>query len=431
MIKAKIIDIDGLKLIYEKTDVNNMFCFLPTFTTGAETETDENCGITHFLEHMFKKRTTDLSPEQIAEKLRVIMPYYNARTSFYYMGIDGYASLRYLEEAIALIADLVTNPVFIDEDSEKEKKVIVQEIARYEIENGYIANKNLANIFYKYPFIKNEVLGTKEKVLSYTAKDIEKRYKELFTKQNMFISFSGNVSEKKIVELVKKYFSKIPSNPKHIFKRKNYKINGKEDIVLFFKEEDKTITTRLGFACNYDDQDKKQRIFGRIFEHYLNHRGYPMFTQMRDVKALVYGYSAGIAGLIGGDRMAFNFSSTKENIKECISTFASILDDLYNNGIKKEYFDDIKQAIIVSYDARIETPTQRAGANSSAHLYFNDDFFDLDAHLKLIESVKIEEFNAFIKQLLKSNFVGASLVGNCTKDDIQTLDELRAMFYKK
>ena len=429
MIKAKVIDIDGLTLIYERTNVNKMFCLLPYFRTGALTETDANCGITHFLEHMFKKRTKDMNPDQIAEKLRVYMPRYNAWTGFEYMGIDCYTSLRYKEEAIKILASLVQDTVFDDEDVVKESKVIEQEIGKYEIQNGFIASTNLVNTIYKYPPIKNAILGTKEKVLSYKAKDIKARHDELVTKQNMILSFSGDMSEKQVVELVKKYFNRVPSHPKKQIKNPILKINGTEDIVVCFKEQDNSITVKLAFACNFDYKDEKQRTMASFLSTFLNNRGYPMFEQMRNKKSLVYGYGANINGFESAEYYNFNFQTSKQNIKECITTYASVIDDLYNNGLQKTFFEDIKQSYIVDYDARIEKPMGRASSNASKYLN-NLEFFDLDKHLKVAQSITLEEFNAFVKKLFKNNFVCASLVGNCSKDDIQTLEELREMFYK-
>lgn len=430
MIKAKLIDIDGLKLIYERTNVNNMFSLIPYFRTGSITENDDNCGITHFLEHMFKKRTTNLTTEQIAEKLRVYIPSYNARTGETFMSLDCLASLRYIDEAIKLVSDMVQNTKYIDDDVINESKVIEQEIGRYEIQNSFIAMRNLYKIIYNYPFVKNHILGTREKVLSYRACDLQKRHDELVTKENMVLSFAGNVSEEEVVRLVKKYYNNVPSNKKTKLERPEIKINGKEDIVIHVKPEDNNIIINVALSCNCTLKEEKQRILTSFLHRYLNSRGYPMFEIMRNKKALVYSYGTMIDGYDLNEVFIFSFQSSKENIKECINTLAEIIDDIYTNGIKEIYFNDIKQSKIVSYDATIDTPYNTAMGNVENYAD-GLNFFDLEKHLQNIENVTIEEFNEFVKNFFKSDFVCASLVGNCCADDIQTLDELRAMFYKK
>ena len=425
---VKIIDIDGLKLLYEYNNLNNEFCFAPCFKTGAITETDANCGITHFLEHMFAKQTKNYSEKQMLKYLQLYLPKYNAFTGFESMKLMCNTSNRYLNKMFKLFGEIVQNAIFVDERAKKESNVIVQEICRYEALNESVADDNLLRIMFKYPFAQNQILGTKENVLKTTGADLKARYDELVTKQNMYLSYSGSASEKQITDLVKKYFNNIPSNPQGALSRVDVKINGKEEVHIH-KKEDNTISATMALKSSYNPKDKKQRYLSALLSRYLNNQGHPMWNEMREKQALVYGYWAGLRTLSNASFLNFDFQTTAKNIKKCIKSFAKIINNLYQKGLTKKYFEEIKEAYRIVLDGQIDTPKNCCFYNAAAYLK-GYDFDDMKDILAMLDELTVEDFNAFVKDVFKSDFVCISLVGNIKEKDVQTLEELRTLFYK-
>src|SRR5262249_41993963 len=98
-------------------------------TAGARAETDNEHGVAHFLEHMAFKGTPTRSPSQIAEEIEGAGGALNAVTSS--EATNYYA--RVLKEDVTLglnlIADILLNPSFSDEEMDREREVILQEIA--------------------------------------------------------------------------------------------------------------------------------------------------------------------------------------------------------------------------------------------------------------------------------------------------------------
>lgn len=428
MSDVKVIDIDGLKLVYAHTNVNNEFCLMPYFKTGAIDETDDNCGITHFLEHMFAKQTTNLSEKQMLKTLQLYLPKYNAFTSFEKMALMCTTSIRYQEKMFAFFGDVIQNAVFTDERAKKESKVIEQEICKYDVQNDAIADDNIIKVLYDYPFAKNKILGTKENVLRTTGADLTSRYKILATKENMFLSYAGASSEEEVVRLVKKYFNNVPSNTNTKLNPPNVTINGKEQVYIQKKEDD-TVSAIIALRCNFDESDKKQRQLSIILAHYFNDQGHPMWNEMREKQSLVYGYYSYIRTIGKSSSIFFEFETTKSNIKKCIKTYAKILTNLYNKGLTKKYFEEIKEAYKIVLDGKINVPYLYCNNNAKSFLngYEFEDTCDI---IDILDSLSVEDFNAFIKNVCKCDFVGASLVGNISKRDMYTIDELKTLFYK-
>ena len=95
---------------------------------GSLNETEELNGISHFLEHMAFKGTTTRSYKDIAEMIEDIGGDINAYTSkdhtFYYTKV----LKEYLENGIDILSDIIQNSVFDEEETAKEKNVILQEL---------------------------------------------------------------------------------------------------------------------------------------------------------------------------------------------------------------------------------------------------------------------------------------------------------------
>src|SRR5581483_5095948 len=96
--------------------------------TGSRRETQEQNGLSHFIEHMLFKGTTKRSAEDIARSVDSIGGNLDAFTAKELVCFNTKVLDQHLALAFDVLADLVLNPLFRDEDIEKEKGVILEEI---------------------------------------------------------------------------------------------------------------------------------------------------------------------------------------------------------------------------------------------------------------------------------------------------------------
>ncbi len=428
MKKAKLYDIDGIKLIYKKITTNNAFCMLPCFTTGAISENDENCGITHFLEHMLGKQTKNKNAEEMAQEIQKYFPNYNAFTSFEKMSLYCSASTKLLEKGFEIFSDIVLNSVFNEEKVKTESKVIEQEIVRYEGENESVAYDNILTMFLDYPFAKNTVLGKRENVLSYTNNDIDKRYKRLLCKENFIISFAGNVPLRQVKKLVKKYFSSIPSIPENKINEISLTPSGLSDIKIINKDVERC-NVILGYNFNVDKYNLKEVLYNRILNTYLNSFHGELWNNLREEKGLVYSFYVNNSRIRDVNIKNFFFETYSKNIKECIHCYSNVLHNLYENGLPREKFDDIIQNIKYGQDKWIESPNE-AKAYLSDYL-FNEIFLSQKEFGQIIDSLEYNEFNKDIKEkMLFTGNTNLCIVGKVDEKDIPTKEELIELFKK-
>ena len=129
-------------------------------TRGSRHEPAEHAGIAHFVEHMLFKGTPARSAEEIAQQVDSIGGQIDAFTSKEYAGYYLKVLDEHLPLAVDILADLICNPLFADDDIEREKKVILEEIKMVEDTPDDLVHEIFAEGFWSNHPLGRPILGT-------------------------------------------------------------------------------------------------------------------------------------------------------------------------------------------------------------------------------------------------------------------------------
>lgn len=119
---------NGLRVVLENIPSVRSVTIGIWVLTGSRNETEQNNGVSHFLEHMFFKGTDTRSPQDIAEAFDSIGGQVNAFTSKEYTCFYAKVLDTYKDYALEILADMFFNSAFDEEEMEREKKVVYEEI---------------------------------------------------------------------------------------------------------------------------------------------------------------------------------------------------------------------------------------------------------------------------------------------------------------
>jgi predicted Zn-dependent peptidase len=189
---------NGIKLIYKQVLSTRLSHIGVTFNTGSRDEADDEVGLAHLLEHMLFKGTEKRNWRQILNSIEMVGGEMNAYTTKEKTCL--YASLisDHTRLAIDLLADISLHSVFPEAELEKEKKVISDEIDMYaDSPEEMIVDEFYERVFSNHALGAN-ILGPKEKVLSYTRNDVLRFVAKLHNQGHMVVSYSGPVNLYKI-----------------------------------------------------------------------------------------------------------------------------------------------------------------------------------------------------------------------------------------
>lgn len=183
---------NGLQVIAECNPNAYSAAFGFFVNTGSRDETDEISGVSHFLEHMVFKGTPKRSAADVNRELDELGSQSNAYTSEEHTVY--YASV--LPEQQANIVDLlgdIMRPSLREEDFEVEKKVILEEIAKYEDQPPFGAtDKCMAVHFANHP-LGRSVLGTADTVTALTAAQMRDYFNQQYSPGNITLAAAGKV----------------------------------------------------------------------------------------------------------------------------------------------------------------------------------------------------------------------------------------------
>jgi predicted Zn-dependent peptidase len=173
--------------------------------TGSRNEDPQTNGISHFLEHMFFKGTKNRSAKEIAESFDSIGGQVNAFTSKEYTCYYAKVLDTHAQFALDVLADMFFNSTFVEEELNKERNVVLEEIKMYDDTPDDIVHDLLSRAIYGDHPLGYPILGTEETLNTFTSATLKDYIHNRYTPENVVISIAGNVSDKFILE-VEKYF---------------------------------------------------------------------------------------------------------------------------------------------------------------------------------------------------------------------------------
>ncbi len=200
---------NGLEIyIIPKTNVNNIYVTLSTkygsrhieFVPKGEKKLRKfPPGIAHFLEHKLFEQKDGIDPFTFYNENGADA---NANTSSQkttYL----FSSPNKLKENLDFLINFVQDPYFTDENVEKEKGIIAQEIKMYEDDPFYVLyDKTLYNSIVKNS-IRIPVIGTIDSIKKITKDDLYTCYSTFYNPSNMFVVVTGNVDPKEVISIIK------------------------------------------------------------------------------------------------------------------------------------------------------------------------------------------------------------------------------------
>ena len=211
--------INNLDIILDYRE-NSKICYI-ILVSKVGSRYENKSGITHFLEHNIFKGSKKYKYYEINEFFELYGNSINATTSEENVVIFTSVINEKLFSALDILFDIVKNPTF--ENYETEKNVILQEYNEFfdnsEELSYYYLNKA---IFKNHPLGRN-ILGNPKTIKNFTLKDLEKRRKEVFSKNNVILMISGNFQKDKVLNFIKRNFFLENNYEIKINPFKNYK----------------------------------------------------------------------------------------------------------------------------------------------------------------------------------------------------------------
>ncbi len=177
---------------------------------GSIHEDASNNGVSHMLEHLLFNGTTTRTQEALYAEQAQFGIYNNAHTAQTYTNYIVLAEHDHFQKAIAIQSDMLFNSVIPSGKFEKEKGIILNEIAKDWASSRYWATEQFNRTFFRGTPYNLSVLGTPTRIREMTRAQVLDYYQTYYVPNNMTAVIVGDFERDKMIALLKKYFGNQP-----------------------------------------------------------------------------------------------------------------------------------------------------------------------------------------------------------------------------
>jgi predicted Zn-dependent peptidase len=179
---------------------------------GSRDESAGKYGVAHFIEHLLFKRTERRSTQQIINHLESVGGDLNAYTTKEYTCVHASILQPYLNRALDLFEDIFFHSTFPDIELDKEKSVIVDEMASYLDSPEESIVDDFEDLVFQGSGLGHNILGLEDQLLALQKGDIVDFMRANYDTNEMVIGITGNYTLKEVERLLHKVFGTVPSN---------------------------------------------------------------------------------------------------------------------------------------------------------------------------------------------------------------------------
>src|SRR5260370_26773711 len=203
---------NGLRIVGETNPSARSVALGFWVRTGARDETPDLSGVTHFLEHMIFKGTERRDAFAVNRDLDRIGASPNAFTSEENTVFHASVLPEYLPRAVDVLSDIL-RPSLRVEDFDMEKKVIIEEIGKYEDQPGWLAFDHARKLFFGEHRLGNSVLGTAASVGALTRQQMYDYFRRRYVAPNITVAVAGAFHWDALLQLVRQHSGGWESGP--------------------------------------------------------------------------------------------------------------------------------------------------------------------------------------------------------------------------
>ena len=202
---------NGIRVLHKPSPSNiSHACII--INAGSRDEGQAKDGLAHFIEHLLFKQTDKRNTNQILNRLELVGADLNAYTTKEYTCVHASFLKPHLERSLDLFEDILFHSVFPEEEMNKEKEVILDEISSYQDQPDEAINDDFEDLLFEGHPLGRNILGTPESVKSFNKKDIQLFMKSNYRTDEIIIGIFGDYDFKTVIRISEKLYGKIPAN---------------------------------------------------------------------------------------------------------------------------------------------------------------------------------------------------------------------------
>jgi predicted Zn-dependent peptidase len=375
--------------------------------SGSRRETSEQNGISHFIEHMLFKGTTTRSAEDIARAVDALGGNLDAFTAKELVCFNTKVLDQHLAQAFDVLADLVLHPIFREEDIEKEKGVILEEIKMEADSPDYLVHEIFSSNFWQGHSLGKPILGTPQSVRRFDSTMMRNFYNSVYAPANLMVTAAGNMTHEALTDLVRHHFESlpagteapvdpVPSTHARIALRNKKSL---EQVHLCLGVPSYPLPHQERFACYVLNTLLGGGMSSRLFQNIRERQGlaYAVFSELNPYR------DTGCLSIYAGTSV----ESARQVVKSITAEFQQLKGDRVTDEELRRAKDHLKGSLMLG----LESTGSRMSNLARQELYFGR-FFTLDEVVESIEMVTADHVRSIAQTFFDPRQIALTILGN-------------------
>jgi predicted Zn-dependent peptidase len=408
------------------TIVTESISYFPTVSmglwlkTGGRHENELNNGISHFIEHMLFKGTSKRTAFDIAKDMDAVGGTINAFTGKEYTCFYARTLRKDMDLAFDVLSDMHKHSLFKDDDIEKEKYVIMQEVKMIEDNpEEYIYDMFNESYFKGHP-LGLPILGKEKNIERFTRNVLIDHLETYYSPDNLIITATGRINHDMFVEKVEKLFcdvikrdvQEMPMTEPIPYKNVNIYERDLEHMYLCIGTKGVSQVDRRRYALYV-----LNAIMGGSMSSHL-------FQEVREKRGLVYNIYSYVNCYHDTGTFGISTSTSRESIKEVLTLVKEEIGRIRDNGITESELAFSKEHIKGNLFISLESSEARMGRLAKNEIYFGE-YIPLKETIRQIDSIKKSEVDRMAREIFEDpQNIPLTILGRIKKADEKSVETI-------
>ena len=372
---------------------------------GSRYETEQQWGITHFIEHMLFKGTERRTAEQISSEVDAVGGQPNAFTSkentCYY--------IKTLTEdfplAMDVLSDMFLHSRFSNEEIAKEREVIIEEIKMYEdTPDDQVHDLLAANLWPQHP-LGRAILGTEESIAAFDHDMLKDYMKQYYTGSNIVVSVVGNIDHAQVVEAVKAALGAIPKGQKNTFPLAG---RAEAGVHCYYKDiAQSQICVAVPGVAKEDDRLFPLSILNTYLGGGMSSR---LVKKIREEEGLAYSVYSYNGSYTDTGAFVIAVGTRPENCQRVIDIILQELEDVRQHGITSQELEKSFSQLKGSLFMGLETVNSRMNKLGRSMLAY-DRVITPEENVEELSKVTVADVKALANDLFRRENLQVTVLG--------------------
>lgn len=419
---------NGLPVILIDTKAFPSVTTMLLIGAGSRYETKENNGIAHFFEHMAFKGS-EIYPDAftISSTIDRLGGVFNAFTSKDHTGYWVKAPNSHFEKVADVLADMVLHPKLLQEEIDREKNVIVEEINMYEDMPSRKVSDIFDELLFKGHPLSFDIAGTEKTVTSFTRKTFLEYIETYYHPLNAVIVVAGGLTQHldpeladksmdTYFEIIKEKFSNWEQKKKHSFNE--YSVDQTNPALTIKYKKTEQAHFCLGFrAFSFKDERRHAlTVLSAILGGGMSSR---LFMEVRERRGLCYYISTGreLYQDVGTLVTQAGVTNNKEKLQESINVVLEEHKKIASGEVTDDELDKAKEMLKGRFLLSIEDSHDIASLIGTKYL-LQEKIVQPEETIEHINMVSKKDIIQLAKELFISQNLNIAVIGPFKKGDI-------------